>query len=97
MFRDRATQLPPQVSGGAKTSYLALFSFEYRLVNVACKQGVGEVIEVSDGLKGLLRETLSYSPVSVYAAEQEKASVFWDAPLLPRAPHANEVRFSPHS
>lgn len=80
-----------------KGPYLAVFPFKHRLVDVAGKQRVGEVIEVRDCLKGLLREALSHSPIPVYAAEQEEASIFWDMLLLPQAPHAKEVRISPHS
>lgn len=95
IFWDNATV--SHISGAGKSYYLAVFSFKHWLVNVACKQRVGEVVEVSDCLKSFLRETPSYSPVSVYAAEQEKSSIFWDVPLLPRAPHSNEIRFSSHS
>lgn len=91
---DNATS--SHVSGAEKAYYLALFSFKHWLVNVARKQWVGEVVEVSDRLKGFLREAASYGPVSVYAAEQEKSSIVWDVPLLPWAPHSKEVRFSPH-
>lgn len=87
----------PHDSRVEKAHYLALFSFKHWLVNIARKQWVGEVVEVSDCLKGFLCETPSYGPVSVYAAEQEKSSILWDVPLLPQAPHSNEVGFSPHS
>lgn len=93
--RDNATS--SQDSGAEKAYYLAFFSFEHWLVNIARKQWVGEVVEVGDCLKGFLCETPSYSPVPVYAAEQEKFSIFRGMPLLPEAPHSNEVRFSPHS